>query len=80
METASGRFNGESARKRDADTPVDLTPQELQVAQLVQKGLSNREVAGQLFVSPRTVDFHLRNVYTKAGVSSRTELTTVNLG
>ena len=59
---------------------MELTPTELQVAQLVQQGLSNREVAAQLFVSPRTVDFHLRNVYTKAGVSSRTELTTVNLG
>jgi DNA-binding CsgD family transcriptional regulator len=74
------RASGESTRRRDETAPVELTPTELQVAQLVQQGLSNREVAAQLFVSPRTVDFHLRNVYTKAGVSSRTELTTVNLG
>jgi DNA-binding CsgD family transcriptional regulator len=68
------RASGESARKRSAGTMTALTPQELQVAQLVQKGLSNREVAGQLFVSPRTVDFHLRNVFAKTGVASRTEL------
>ncbi len=77
--TSELRASGESARKRDADTPVDLTPQELQVAQLVQKGLSNREVAGQLFVSPRTIDFHLRNVFTKTGVTSRTELAQLTL-
>jgi DNA-binding CsgD family transcriptional regulator len=68
------RASGESARKRDAGTVTDLTPQELQVAQLVQRGLSNREVAGQLFVSPRTVVFNLRNVFAKTGVASRTEL------
>jgi DNA-binding NarL/FixJ family response regulator len=50
------------------------------VARLVGQGLSNREVATQLFVSPRTVDFHLRNVFTKAGVSSRTELARFALG
>ena len=49
------------------------------MAQLVQKGLSNREVAGQLFVSPRTIDFHLRNVFTKTGVTSRTELAQLTL-
>ena len=52
-----------------------LTPQERQVAQLVRRGLSNKDVAAQLFVSPRTVEFHLRNVFTKAGVTSRVELT-----
>ncbi len=71
------RASGETARKRDASAPADLTPQELQVAQLVQRGMSNREVAAQLFVSPRTVDFHLRNVFAKTGVTSRLELTQV---
>ena len=57
-----------------------MTPQERQVAQLVRTGMSNKEVAAQLFVSPRTVDFHLRNVFTKTGVSSRGELIGVDLG
>ena len=74
------RASGETARKRDTGGSVDLTPTELQVAQLVQGGLSNREVAAQLFVSPRTVDFHLRNVFTKTGVTSRLELTRLTLG
>jgi DNA-binding CsgD family transcriptional regulator len=68
------RASGETARKRDVTTTTDLTPQELQVAQLVQSGLTNKEVAAQLFVSPRTVDFHLRNVFAKTGVTSRVEL------
>jgi DNA-binding CsgD family transcriptional regulator len=68
------RASGETARKRDVSTATDLTPQELQVAQLVQDGLTNKEVAAQLFVSPRTVDFHLRNVFAKTGLTSRVEL------
>ena len=68
------RASGETARRRDPTAPVTLTPQELQVARLVGQGMSNRDVAAQLYVSPRTVDFHLRNVFTKAGVSSRAEL------
>ncbi len=73
------RASGESARKRDPSTATDLTPQELQVAQLVRRGMSNREVAAQLFVSPRTVDFHLRNVFAKTGVATRTELSQLDL-
>jgi DNA-binding NarL/FixJ family response regulator len=73
------RASGESVRHRDVAAPVSLTPQEFQVALLVQQGLTNRDVAGQLFVSPRTVDFHLRNVFTKTGVSSRTELAQLSL-
>jgi DNA-binding NarL/FixJ family response regulator len=73
------RASGETARKREHDTEVELTPTELQVAQLVQQGLSNREVAAQLFVSPRTIDFHLRNVFAKTGVTSRGGLTQVTL-
>ena len=74
------RASGETARKRDVSTSTDLTPQELQVAQLVQRGLTNKDVAAQLFVSPRTVDFHLRNVFAKAGVTSRVELAQLPLG
>ena len=73
------RASGESARKRDESEPVRLTAQELAVASLVQQGLSNREVAAQLFLSPRTIDFHLRNVFTKTGVRSRVELATLTL-
>jgi DNA-binding CsgD family transcriptional regulator len=69
------RASGETVRRRDETAgEVPLTPQERQVAQLVKKGMSNKDVAAQLFVSPRTVDFHLRNVYTKTGVSSRGDL------
>jgi DNA-binding CsgD family transcriptional regulator len=68
------RASGETARRRDPTAPVVLTPQELQVARLVGQGMSNRDVAAQLYVSPRTIDFHLRNVFTKVGVSSRAEL------
>ncbi len=68
------RASGETARRRDPGTADELTPQERQVAALVAQGLSNRDAAAQLFVSPRTVDFHLRNVFGKLGVSSRAEL------
>jgi len=73
------RASGETVRKRDDGGEARLTPQERQVAQLVRKGLSNKDVAAQLFVSPRTVDFHLRNVFTKTGVASRGELVGVDL-
>jgi DNA-binding CsgD family transcriptional regulator len=68
------RASGETARKRDPSTLLNLTPMERKVAQLVSTGLSNKDVAAQCWVSPRTVAFHLRNVFTKVGVSSRTEL------
>jgi DNA-binding CsgD family transcriptional regulator len=74
------RASGETVRRRgDTDDQLRLTPQERQVAQLVQKGMSNKDIAAQLFVSPRTVDFHLRNVFSKSGVSSRAELFTLVL-
>ncbi|MFD1504834.1 AAA family ATPase [Georgenia yuyongxinii] len=70
------RASGETARRREgARVPAaELTPQERQVAKLVSEGLTNRDVAAQLFLSPRTIDFHLRNVFGKLGVASRAEL------
>jgi DNA-binding CsgD family transcriptional regulator len=66
--------SGERARKRTA--PIDtLTEQERAVARLVVGGATNREVAASLFVSPKTIEFHLGHVYRKLGVRSRTELT-----
>jgi DNA-binding CsgD family transcriptional regulator len=73
------RASGETARKRNPTTLLQLTPQELQVARFVAQGLHNREVAAQLFLSPRTIEYHLRNVFTKAGVSSRAELAHLQL-
>ena len=73
------RASGETARKRDPSTALNLTPMELKVAELVSQGLSNKDVAAQCWVSPRTVAFHLRNVFTKTGVTSRGELAHLEL-
>jgi DNA-binding CsgD family transcriptional regulator len=70
---------GETARKRDASTIDDLTPQELRIAQLVAGGASNRDVAAQIFVSPKTVEYHLRKVFMKLGIASRIELARIPL-
>nr|WP_277352206.1 LuxR family transcriptional regulator [Knoellia sp. DB2414S] len=59
---------------RGERSAVDLTPQEQAVADLVAQGRSNREVADELFLSPKTVQYHLTSVYAKVGVRSRTEL------
>ena len=65
---------GERARQRTAATADELTPQEAQIARLVSEGESNRDIAAQLFLSPSTVDYHLRKVFRKTGVASRTQL------
>lgn len=74
------RASGETAARGDASSREHLTPQEVQIAQFVATGLTNRDVAAQLFLSPRTIDFHLRNVFRKLGVSSRTQLANIELG
>lgn len=68
------RASGETARKRSPGAVVGLTPQELQIARLVAQGLTNKEVAAQLFLSPRTIDAHLRGVFAKLGITSRRAL------
>ena len=72
------RATGESFRRRDPTAVETLTPQEFQVARFVAAGGTNRDVAAQLFLSHRTVSYHLHNVYRKLGVASRTELARVD--
>ena len=78
---AVGRARGARAarhrregRKRHLSPLAELTPQEIQVARLVGEGATNKAVASQLFVSPKTVEYHLRKVFAKLGISSRMEL------
>ncbi len=68
------KATGETARRRVPSTVDDLTPQERQIAQLLADGRTTRQAAAALFLSPKTIEYHLRHVYTKLGVASRVEL------
>jgi DNA-binding CsgD family transcriptional regulator/tetratricopeptide (TPR) repeat protein len=67
-------ISGETARKRNFDAPDELTAQEAQIVGLVRQGLSNPEIGARLFISRRTVEWHLRNIFNKLNVTSRRQL------
>jgi len=80
MEAFAGRARrelqaaGETARKRTVATRIELTAQEAQIARLARDGLSNPEIGARLFLSPRTVQYHLGKVFTKLDITSRSQL------
>jgi DNA-binding CsgD family transcriptional regulator len=74
------RSSGMTSNRGDASRIDELTAQEIQVAQLVAAGATNKQVAAQLFLSPRTIDFHLRNVFAKLGITSRIQLSWFGFG
>ena len=71
------RATGERVRNRTTDNPVQLTTRETQIARLAADGLSNREIAAQLFMSPHTVEYHLHKIFAKLAISSRNQLHSV---
>jgi DNA-binding CsgD family transcriptional regulator len=68
------KATGETARRRDVSTLYQLTPQELQIAMVLAEGRTTREAATKLFLSPKTIEYHLRNAYRKLGINSRDAL------
>ncbi|HEX2085462.1 MAG TPA: AAA family ATPase [Solirubrobacteraceae bacterium] len=68
------RATGETVRKRSVETADELTPQEAHIARLARDGFSNPEIGTRLFLSPRTVEWHLKKVFTKLAIGSRKEL------
>jgi DNA-binding CsgD family transcriptional regulator len=74
MARAELAATGETARRRDVTTLNDLTPQELQIALSLAEGRTTRETAAALFLSPKTIEYHLRSVYRKFDIGSRSEL------
>jgi DNA-binding CsgD family transcriptional regulator len=74
MARAELAATGETARRRNPTTTADLTPQELQVALQIVEGRTTREAAAALFLSPKTIEYHLRNIYRKLAIGSRRDL------
>ena len=68
------RASGERGRHRVPEAWTELSPQELQIAQLAADGLSNRDIGERLYISPRTVGAHLYRLFPKLGITSRTQL------
>jgi DNA-binding CsgD family transcriptional regulator len=77
MARAELAATGETARRRNPATLNQLTPQELQVALRIAEGRTTREAASALFLSPKTIEYHLRSVYRKLAIGSRSELVNV---
>jgi DNA-binding NarL/FixJ family response regulator len=65
---------GETARKRTIETSDELTPHEARIARMARGGASNQDIATELFVSRKTVEYHLHKVFSKLGISTRQEL------